>query len=92
VCPAGSGVCMRLHVRAMLTFLSMQGQIESNYDETVDNFDSMDLKPDLLRGENIPSIPPDYGVPAPRYLWVFRTLMLFLHRDLRLWVWHPTTN
>jgi len=25
-------------------------QIESNYDETVDNFDSMDLKPELLRG------------------------------------------
>lgn len=28
----------------------LQGQIESNYDETVDNFDSMDLKPELLRG------------------------------------------
>ena len=25
-------------------------QIESNYDETVDNFDSMDLKAELLRG------------------------------------------
>ncbi|KAL7274009.1 translation initiation factor eIF4A [Rhizina undulata] len=28
----------------------VEGLIESNYDETVDNFDSMDLKPDLLRG------------------------------------------
>lgn len=26
------------------------GQIESNYDETVDSFDTMDLKPELLRG------------------------------------------
>jgi len=25
-------------------------QIESNYDETVDNFDAMDLKAELLRG------------------------------------------
>lgn len=25
-------------------------QIDSNYDETVDNFDAMDLKPELLRG------------------------------------------
>lgn len=33
----------------------MQGQIESNYDETVDNFDSMDLKPELLRGKQIQS-------------------------------------
>lgn len=30
--------------------INKQGQIESNYDETVDNFDSMDLKPELLRG------------------------------------------
>jgi translation initiation factor 4A len=28
----------------------VEGQIESNYDETVDNFDSMELKPELLRG------------------------------------------
>lgn len=26
------------------------GQIESNYDETVDSFDTMELKPELLRG------------------------------------------
>jgi translation initiation factor 4A len=26
------------------------GQIESNYDETTDSFDSMNLKPELLRG------------------------------------------
>lgn len=34
-----------------LTAINPQGQIESNYDETVDNFDSMELKPELLRGE-----------------------------------------
>lgn len=28
----------------------LPGQIESNYDETVDSFDSMNLKPELLRG------------------------------------------
>ena len=26
------------------------GQIESNYDETTDSFDAMELKPELLRG------------------------------------------
>jgi translation initiation factor 4A len=30
------------------------GQIESNYDEVTDSFDAMNLKPELLRGENIP--------------------------------------
>lgn len=29
---------------------SFPGQIESNYDETVDSFDTMNLKPELLRG------------------------------------------
>jgi hypothetical protein len=29
------------------------GQIESNYDETVDSFDDMNLKPELLRGEQL---------------------------------------
>lgn len=29
----------------------VEGQIESNWDETVDNFDAMDLKPELLRGK-----------------------------------------
>lgn len=28
------------------------GQIESNYDETVDSFDDMNLKSELLRGED----------------------------------------
>jgi translation initiation factor 4A len=28
-----------------------EGQIESNYDETVDSFDDMKLKPELLRGK-----------------------------------------
>jgi len=27
-----------------------EGQIESNYDETVDSFDTMNLKAELLRG------------------------------------------
>lgn len=27
-----------------------EGLIESNYDEVVDSFDNMDLKPELLRG------------------------------------------
>jgi len=27
-----------------------EGEIESNWDQVVDNFDNMDLKPDLLRG------------------------------------------
>lgn len=30
--------------------LCLAGQIESNYDETVDSFDTMNLKPELLRG------------------------------------------
>jgi translation initiation factor 4A len=30
--------------------LCFAGQIESNYDETVDSFDTMNLKPELLRG------------------------------------------
>lgn len=39
--------------KSQLTTNLLQGQIESNYDETVDNFDSMDLKPELLRGESL---------------------------------------
>lgn len=30
--------------------MSCIGQIESNYDETVDSFDNMNLKAELLRG------------------------------------------
>jgi len=41
-----------LHIKLDTHNSLMQGQIESNYDETVDNFDSMDLKPELLRGKN----------------------------------------
>lgn len=33
-----------------LTKLCATAQIESNYDETTDSFDAMDLKPELLRG------------------------------------------
>ena len=36
---------------ASLTTLLITGQIESNYDETVDSFDEMNLKSELLRGE-----------------------------------------
>ena len=34
----------------ILTNLRATAQIESNYDETTDSFDAMDLKPELLRG------------------------------------------
>jgi hypothetical protein len=30
--------------------IARPAQIESNYDETTDSFDAMDLKPELLRG------------------------------------------
>lgn len=33
-----------------LIFFRCAGQIESNYDETVDSFDEMNLKAELLRG------------------------------------------
>ncbi|KTW30690.1 ATP-dependent RNA helicase eIF4A [Pneumocystis carinii B80] len=32
------------------TLSEVQGEIDSNWDEVVDNFDNMDLKPELLRG------------------------------------------
>jgi superfamily II DNA/RNA helicase len=35
---------------AVANILNPQGQIESNYDETVDSFDAMNLKAELLRG------------------------------------------
>ena len=35
---------------------SLPGQIESNYDETVDSFDDMSLKSELLRG-TLPRLP-----------------------------------
>jgi hypothetical protein len=38
-----------------LTSLCDTGQIESNYDETVDSFDEMNLKPELLRGKSSPT-------------------------------------
>lgn len=37
--------------RPNLTEVSITGQIESNYDEVTDSFDSMNLKSELLRGE-----------------------------------------
>lgn len=33
-----------------LTLCATSGQIESNYDETTDSFDAMQLKAELLRG------------------------------------------
>ena len=38
----------------MLTDFQLTGQIESNYDEVIDSFDSMSLKPELLRGMPLP--------------------------------------
>jgi translation initiation factor 4A len=32
-----------------------EGQIESNYDETVDSFDDMNLRSELLRGGTSPA-------------------------------------
>lgn len=40
-------ISQTIHV---LTMLRAVAQIESNYDETTDSFDAMDLKPELLRG------------------------------------------
>ena len=34
-------------------FRALLGQIESNYDEVTDSFDSMNLKAELLRGMSI---------------------------------------
>jgi len=34
----------------LLTYLRFTGQIESNYDEVIESFDDMKLKPELLRG------------------------------------------
>lgn len=39
-----------------------QSQIESNYDETVDSFDEMALKAELLRGKN--NTPPPNALRA----------------------------
>ena len=41
---------LRPPVFARLTCLRSLGQIESNYDEVTDSFDSMNLKAELLRG------------------------------------------
>lgn len=40
-----------LNVQPANHFLNDTGQIESNYDETVDSFDDMNLKSELLRGK-----------------------------------------
>ena len=41
---------LRQNVQQQLIRMCSVGQIESNYDETVDSFDTMSLKPELLRG------------------------------------------
>ncbi len=38
------------HATVSLTDIAIAGQIESNYDETTDSFDAMNLKAELLRG------------------------------------------
>jgi len=43
------GRAAKLNEQRLMKF-SLPGQIESNYDETVDSFDTMNLKPELLRG------------------------------------------
>lgn len=48
---AHTAVCSRKPADELrLTLIVPTGQIESNYDETVDSFDTMNLKPELLRG------------------------------------------
>ena len=37
-------------MNGILTFVAPTAQIESNYDETTDSFDAMELKAELLRG------------------------------------------
>ena len=44
-----TGCAAKLNEQRLMKF-SLPGQIESNYDETVDSFDTMNLKPELLRG------------------------------------------
>ena len=39
-----------ISINSILSNNCFTGQIESNYDETTDSFDAMNLKPDLLRG------------------------------------------
>lgn len=40
--------------RPLTIVARITGQIESNYDETVDSFDEMNLRPELLRGKSVP--------------------------------------
>ena len=52
------GICCALEAWAaaqadqqhILTSIPLTAQIESNYDETTDSIDAMNLKPELLRG------------------------------------------
>ena len=75
-----------------------QSQIESNYDETVDSFDEMALKAELLRGKMILHTHTPPLLPPPRHLLCARdksvkTLWVngytgtdMEHRCLRLWL------
>ena len=45
--------------QANLNFF-LPAQIESNYDQVTDSFDSMDLKPELLRGMCLPLLREKY--------------------------------
>ena len=61
-------------------------QIESNYDETVDNFDAMDLKAELLRGMFKLSI--GFFLCSIRAKWPYQGLetvaLTVSHRYLRI--------
>lgn len=58
--------------------IEISGQIESNYDEVTDSFDSMSLKSELLRGMLF----------RQRY----KTAVLIHTRCLRLWFRTPFSN
>ena len=51
-CAAGPrpGAATKFANNTCTDMLRAVAQIESNYDETTDSFDAMDLKPELLRG------------------------------------------
>lgn len=49
-CAASGGLTATNALVPWLTIYRRAGQIESNYDETVDSFDDMNLKSELLRG------------------------------------------
>ncbi len=57
-------------------FVASIGQIESNYDETVDSFDTMNLKSELLRGTQNHSPSYDYGISVANLAQVSMPMVL----------------